>query len=152
MDWVTLAVTGFKVGAALFGGSQAKKAGRREGALLRQQAGARRGEGHYAAEEERRQARYIGSRAQAVSAASGAGGTGVVNLLADLDAEGEYRALTRRYSADTEALDLDARAQMAEKGGSAGQSAGYLSAATTLFTEGSEIWDKYKTSKQGTGA
>jgi hypothetical protein len=135
------------VGGSLLGGKESKKAGKREAALLRREAGARRAEGHYAAEEERRQARYLESRALAVAAASGGGVSDptVVNILADIDAEGEYRAMMRKYSADIEAEGFEERAEIAEKGGQAGAVASYISGATTLLSDGGDLWKKYKT-------
>ncbi len=141
--------TGLKVFGDIKKGNEAKKSGDRDAAQLRREAIARRGEGQHQAEEERRSAEFVKSRALAVAAASG-GGVGnvnVLNTLGDIDAEGETRALMRRYSADREALGLEDAASNRQREGRAARSASRIQAATTLFTDASGkggLWAKYQ--------
>lgn len=61
--------------------------------------------------DERRRAKLLDSRARAVAAASGAGASDldVTNIRGDIEAEGEYRALTQMYEGETEAASLRAQ-------------------------------------------
>lgn len=144
-----LAGTALKVFGKIKAGNEAKRSADREAAQLRDEAAARRVEGQLSAQEEKRQARLVESRALAVSAASGGGvsNTTITNVLGDIHAEGDYRALMRRYSADTEAKGLEKSAANVQAGGRAARTGSRIGAATTLFTEGGDLWDKYKPKK-----
>lgn len=100
------------------------------------------GAGQRQAEESRRQARLLASRAQAL-AGGGAGDVSVVKTVADISAEGELRALTSLYEGDTAAQRMrdQARAKIFE-GGEAKKAAGITTAAT-LFSTGSQLYSKY---------
>jgi hypothetical protein len=60
------------------------------------------------AEEERRKARLLASRALAVAAASGGGASDVTvqNIIADIEGEGTYRAMTALYQGEEKARQL----------------------------------------------
>jgi len=80
--------------------------------------------------EEQRNKEFMYSRALAVAAASG-GGTGdpgVVKLLGDLNAEGEYRIFSRLWAGQNEAEGLIHRAEEAKKEGDAAFTAGIFNA------------------------
>ena len=83
----------------IYKGVSAGRSADREARLLNERAGARRAEGGAAAREERRQARLQQSRAQALAAASGASlaDPTMINLMGDLDAEGEARGGRFRF-------------------------------------------------------
>lgn len=73
-----------------------------------------RGMGQREAVEERRQADIQQSRALALAAASGGGASDptVMDIMARLAGEGEYRALSKMYSAETEAQGYDNAAKV----------------------------------------
>ena len=85
--------------------------------------------------EEERNKEYMHSRALAVAAFSGAGTSdpGMVKVLADLNAEGEYRVMSRLWSGQNEAEGLNFRAEAARR-------------------EGDAIWDNVVISALSSGA
>lgn len=129
----------------LMQGASAKGAGRSEALQLEQQAGQDRASSQRAAEEPRRAARYMRSRVQALAAGSGAGATDptVVNLENDIDAEGEYAALTAMYEGEDQARGKEFGAAVARKQGSSAATASYLKAGSTLLSGASSWYDKY---------
>lgn len=135
------------VGAAgtLLQGSSAKGSAASEALQLEQQAGQDRASAQRAAYNERRNARYMQSRLQALAAASGAGATDptVVNLSNQIDAEGEYAALTAMYEGEDTARSREFAATVARKQGSSAATAGYLKAGGTLLSGASSWYDKY---------
>ncbi len=77
----------------------------------RQNAGQERASSQRAASEQRRQARFLSSRALALAAASGGGAGGSVeNILGDIGAEGEFRALTEMFTGEERARHLETQA------------------------------------------
>lgn len=76
----------------------------------RQAAGQERASAQRAGIEERRKGRLIESRAQAVGAASGAGGTGLELILANLGAESEFRELNELFLGEERARELETSA------------------------------------------
>ena len=85
-----------------------------EAAQARQQAGQERATSQRAAFEKRRKTRLLESRALALAAASGAGAGDptVENLLGDIGAEGEFRALSELFVGEERALGLETRADL----------------------------------------
>lgn len=120
-------------------GRAAKKAAYFEAKQMERQAFAAEAEGQAQAAIDRREGRYAVSRARAVAAGSGAGVSDptVVNLMADLEAESEYNALSALYSGKSEAMNLRLGARSRRKEGKAARTAAYLGAASTIF-EGAE--------------
>jgi len=86
--------------------------------------------------EEERDKEFMYSRALAVAAASGGGvgDPGVVKLLADLNAEGEYRVMSKLWSGLNEAQGLIFRAEEAKSEGDAAFTAGIFNAFTAAGT------------------
>src|SRR3990167_7821202 len=127
----------------------------RQAEALAQEAGQERARSQRAAEEERRQGKFIASRARALGAASGA----VFDpaILGSLDFETDYRVLSQLYSGEESARGLQYRGALARAGaagdvyaGSVAAAAGksarqrsYLSAAGALLSGGSALYDKY---------
>lgn len=146
-------------GGSIIGGKAAKRAANAqaddlmsEASQLRTQAADTRATSQRSAIQERRQARLLQSRGQAVAAASGAGAddASVVDQLAGIEGEGEYRALTALYEGDTAAKsmedDADARTRAAiatRKAGKANAMASYLSAGGSILSAGSTIYDRF---------
>ena len=88
--------------------------------------------------EEERNKEYMYSRALALAAASGGGvdDPGVVKVLADLNAEGEYRIMSRLWSGQNEAEGLIYRAEAAKREGDALFTAGMINAVTSVMSGG----------------
>jgi len=86
--------------------------------------------------EERRNKEFMYSRALAVAAAQGGstGSVGVINLLADLNAEGEYRMLAKLYTGQTEAEGLQFRAEAAIREGKSARDAAKINAITSAVS------------------
>lgn len=92
---------------------------------------------------------HMYSRALALSADSG-GGTdaGMVNLLGDLNAEGDYRIFSKLYVGADEAMGLQFQSQQAMRAGDAALEAGYVNAAKTVLNQYGNygaMWDEAKT-------
>lgn len=114
MAWVAAVAAG--LASAVKSHAEAKQ--KQQEAQGYQEAGRRRlAAGTREAQEEDRKREFMNSRALAVGAASGAGvsGPGFVKVLADLDAEGEYRVLSRMWNAQNDAEGLYFRADAARR-------------------------------------
>lgn len=95
---------------------------------------------------ERKKANYAASRALAVSAASGAGTAD--DVIADLQAEGDYRFLTSLYSGDTDAQLAKYAAGATRRTGAARQRGAYMNAGATILGGASDFYSKYGDSDQ----
>lgn len=131
--------------SSIVGGIAAKRSADSEADQLRRKAGARRAEGVAGAIEERRQGRLNESRARAVAAASGAGVTDptVVNLMGDIQADADYRALSRMYEGEEEAAGLDAAAKARKREGRAARLAGGLKGVGSILSGVDTLRSKY---------
>lgn len=129
----------------LLGGASEKGSARSQALQLEQQAGQDRASSQRAAVEQRRSARYVQSRLQALAAASGAGATDptIVKLSNDIDAAGEYAALTAMYEGESTARGEEFAAQVARRTGKAAATASYAKAGSTLLSGASSWYDKY---------
>lgn len=137
-------------GGSIFGGIQKSKALKFEAKQLEGNAGLERAMSQREAMEERRQARLLNSRALAVAAASG-GGTDdptVVNLMADIEGEGEYRALSSLYSGETSARGMEAEAKARRKEAKNAKIAGFIDGASSILGAGSSLADRYGDKKK----
>jgi len=116
-----IAILASKYAVTLYKGMQVEKLKEREAIGFEEAARRRLGAAHMEAAEEERNKKFIYSRALAVSAASGAGTSdpGMVALFGDLNAEGEYRILSRLYAGEDEAEGLRYRAEIARREGEA---------------------------------
>ncbi len=85
-----------------------------QAAQARQSAGQERAASQRDAIEQRRRARLISSRALAVAAASGAGAGDptIENILGEIGAEGEFRALNELFLGEERARDLELQAAL----------------------------------------
>lgn len=114
--------------AHIFGGIQANKAARSDDRQLRRRAGLRRATGQRAAIEEKRDARYLMSAARA-RAAGGGGNLSdptLVNIFADIEAGGEYNALSRVFDSEVEARSDEAAGAARRREGRTAQTLGIL--------------------------
>ncbi len=118
-------------------GNAARKAAKFEAKQMERDALAAEAEGQAAASVSRREGRLLKSRGIAVAAGSGASvrDPTVINLLADVEAESEYNALSALYSGKSEATKLRMGARARRKEGKAAQLAGYINAASTIFDD-----------------
>jgi hypothetical protein len=97
------------------------------------------------AASERKKAKYLRSRAQAVAGKSGADPSSpdISNILTGIDSEGEMNALNALYSGNYLASGLRTGAGVARRTGAAARTAGYTSAATTALTGTTGFYEKY---------
>lgn len=118
---------------------------RLQAAQLETQAGLKRATSQREAIDQKRQARLAFSRGLAVAAASGGGADDptVVNTLAGIEGEGEYRALTALYNGEETARGMEAEAAAARRGASSVKKAGILGAAGTVLSAGASMFDRY---------
>ncbi len=91
------------------------------------------------AEEDRRQTRMMQSRARAVGAASGGGID--LELAGDIEADGEYRALTALWEGAEAAKGRNAQAAASRFEGKAAKKAGYLKGASKAFSGAASLYD-----------
>lgn len=132
-------------GGTIIGANSEAKELRREAAQLEVNAGQERAASQRSAMEERRQGRLASSRALALAAASGAGADDptVVNAIADIEGEGEYRALTALYEGNTAGDDLERQAAARRREAKTVKRASYFKAAGTILGAGASMADRY---------
>lgn len=133
-------------GSTILGaGSEAKQL-KSEARQLEYNAGQRRASSQRQAIDERRDADLAASRALALAAASGGGADDptVVNNIAKISGEGEYRALTALYNGDVEARQMEQDAIARRKEAKNVKRAGYLEAAGTIISAGSSLSGRFK--------
>jgi hypothetical protein len=134
-----------QAGGSIFGGISKSKALKSEARQLEANAGQERAMSQREAMEERRQARLLASRGLAVAAASGGGADdpSVVNTLADIEAEGEFRALSQLFTGESEARGMEAQARARRKAAKTAKIAGFIDAGATLLGAGASLKEKY---------
>jgi hypothetical protein len=144
---IILAVGGsaLSAGGTILGAHSEAGALKGEANQLDEQAGRTRASSQRQAIDERRQAGLVASRALSLAAASGGGADDptVVNLIANTQGEGEYRALTALYNGNEEALGMEAQARSKRKEAKNVKTASYLKAAGSIISGGSTLADKY---------
>ena len=142
---ISFAGSALSAGGTIIGANAEARELRNQANQLDVQAGLDRASSQRQAMEERRQSRLASSRALAVAAASGGGADDptVVNAIAGIDGEGEYRALTRLYEGDQEALSKEAQADANRRGAKATKKAALFKAAGSILSAGSGLADKY---------
>lgn len=124
-------------GAQMYSGMAAKGAAGDDAAQLRSRARLRRAVGQREASEELRDARYLVSAARARAAASGGSlaDPTLVNLFADIEAQGEMNALTRLWNAEEEARGDVAAGDARNREGQAAMNAATLNAAMSFSSK-----------------
>lgn len=123
-------------GAALNAASVKKKQKLREEKFLREQAGRTNAAMTAEMQELIDDKMRMESRALSVAATSGAGidDPTVVNLIGDLNAEGEYRVMSRMWVGEVEAEGQRFAADEAYREGQDAENAGYVNAATSVLS------------------
>lgn len=98
------------------------------------------------AESERKKARLLQSRVKALAAASGAGASDptIIDIMGDIEREGEIRALDALYEGRTAAEGLRFASGIRRREGREGRRAGTISAVGDLFSAGGSIASRYQ--------
>lgn len=99
------------------------------------------------AQQERKKANLVKSRALAVAGASGTdpSSVGISNILTDIDTEGDFNVLGTLISGDYAARGLNRQAAATANEGQARKKAAYVSAGLTALDGGLSWFDKYGT-------
>ncbi len=132
-----LAVIAVKGLGQLYKGAQIKKLKDREAEAYREAKNRRMAAATREMAEEDRKKEFMYSRALALAAAQ-TGNTsdaGLVALFGDLNAEGEYRILSRLWSGQNDAEGLIFRAEAATREGKAAVTASYINAVTSVVSD-----------------
>lgn len=145
VPYISAAGTILSTVGTISAGRAEDKAAKFQAAQMQQQAGQERAAGQREAIDERRKARLAESRALAVSAASGAGASDptVLDIMGDLESEGEYRALTALYNGEERARGLESGAAAKRFEGATAKRAGYMKGGATILGGGYSLLDKY---------
>lgn len=127
-------------------GRAQQQAANYEASQLEQNAQQERAASQRQAMEQRRQGRLAQSRGLALAAASGAGASdpGVLDIMGDIDAEGEYRALTALYEGEERARGRQTQANLRRYEGKAAKRAGNMQAMSTVLSSGGKtLYDRF---------
>lgn len=132
MAWAAAVVAGAAQAIAAYKKSKAHEA---QAAEYREAKNRRMGAATREMAEERRKQEFIHSRAVAVAAASGAGtDAGMVKILSDLNAEGEYRVMSLLWSGLNDAEGFLARAKAEEQAADDALVMGAVNAVSSAFS------------------
>lgn len=136
---------GLKAAGSIIGANAQAKDLRFQADQLDAQAGMERASSQRQAIDERRQATLAESRGLALAAASGGGADDptVVNAIAGIHGEGEYRALTAMYNGEERARSDEAQAAAKRSGAKSVKTAGVLDAMGTILSAGTSLYDRY---------
>jgi hypothetical protein len=142
---LAVAGTALSAGGTIIGSQAEGRELNLQATQLDAQAGRERATSQRQAMEERRQARLASSRGLALAAASG-GGTddpSVVNALASIEGEGEYRAMSALYSGEESAKGMEDEADARRRGAKSTKAGGLIKAGSTILSAGSSLHGKY---------
>ena len=142
---LAVAGTALSAGGTILGANAEARELRKEAAQLDIRAGLERASSHRQAIDERRQARLAASRGLAVAAASGGGADDptVVNELAKIEGEGEFRALSALYSGEESARGTESEADAKRRAAKSTKKAGLIGAAGSVLSAGSSLYGRY---------
>lgn len=145
MGMMAAVAMGISAGSAVAGGINAKRAADVESRQLEIAAGQAQAASHRVAQDEGRKSRLIQSRALALAAASGGGASDptVVDIIADIAGEGEYRSELALYEGKDRARAFKLKGAAALEEGRQRRTAGYIKGASTLMSAGSSMYEKY---------
>jgi hypothetical protein len=142
MQFAQVAGSALQIGGSISAGNNANAEAKFRAAQLDQAAGQTQASAQRAALEERRQTKLAQSRLLALSQ-GGSMDAGVVDLAADLAADGEYRALSALYEGDERAAGMRDQAAAVRVSGKNARTAGYVGAAATAFGSYKSLAEKY---------
>lgn len=142
---LTVGSTLFSAVGAIRAGNDAKSAADYEAAQQERMAGQERAAGQRRMIEEMRQMRLTTSRARAVNAASGGGALdpSVIDIMGDLESEGQYRADTAMYESEERARNLQGGANISRFQGKQARTAGYIKGISTLASGASTLYSRF---------
>lgn len=142
---MAIAGAALSAGGTIVGANNEAKELRSEANQLDANAGQERAVSQRRAIEEKRQSRLAASRALAVAAASGGGASDptVVNAIANLEGEGEYRALSSLYEGNVAGDDLERQAAARRREAKNTKKASLFKAGSTILGAGSSMFDRY---------
>lgn len=122
-------------------GREADRAAQFEAEQLEKNAKAARATASREAKEEHRQKRLAMSRARAIGAASGSDRD--FDLEGDIEAEGQYRALSAIFEGEEAAKGRITQAKARRYDGKVAKRAGFMSAGGSLLGTGASLLEKY---------
>lgn len=129
--------TAVSAGGTIASGNAARRQGNFINRQMEQAAGQERAAGQRVAIEERRKADLATSRAEAVAAASGAGGKTVTDIIGGIQGQGEYNALSALFSSEERARGMELQGKTAAMQGKQARKASVVAAiGNTLATMG----------------
>lgn len=152
MAWLAAAAPYLMAASAVIGVGTNLMAGKQQNAIAKFEAGqmeanakAERVASQREADTERKRSDYLQSRATALAASSGgsANDPTIENIVAGLDSEGEYRALSALYNGEQAAQGIDLGAGVRRIEGRNARTASKWEAAKTLMSSGFSLYDKY---------
>lgn len=140
-----MASTVLSAGGQVQSGLQTNRAAQYEAGALRTAGGQALASSQRVAYGERRQKDLALSRAQAVAAASGGGATdkGVLDIMAGIEAQGEYNAMSALYEGQAAKQAYETQADLTSYAGKQARMAGFLKGTTTALAGGSSLYEKY---------
>lgn len=144
---LALAVAGsaMQAGGTILGADARSDELRSQAGQLDQMAVQDRASSQRTAGEQKRQARLLQSTALARAAASGGGASDptVMNILANLSGEAEFRALTALYEGEESARSKEMQAQAKRKEAKNAKRAGYVAAAGQILQSGATMYERF---------
>lgn len=154
MGMMSAFAVAMQAGAQIGAGRSAKRAANIQAQQLDIAGGQEIAASHRSAEAEEHRARLLASRALAVAGASGGGVSDptVVDIVAGIFAEGEYRSDLALYEGQERARAMRLKGEAARTEGKSKESAGYIGAATTIanyygkktmMEGGTSLYEKY---------
>lgn len=140
MEMVLFASMAAKAAGTIAQGINADKMAKFQAKQMREMANRKEAISQREANEERKAARLLSSRAKAIAGASGAGvdDPTVTKILGDIDSQGEYQALLALYDGSMEARADRLQAQAVREEGRQAKRGAYISAIADL---GTSMWD-----------
>lgn len=142
--------TALSAGGTIVGANSQAKELRAEAGQLEQQAGQDRASSQRTAAEQKRQARLLASRAQAVGAATGGGlDPTVVNTIANIEGEGELRALTALFDGEEEARSGEMQAAARRREAKTVKKAALFGAGGQILQAGATMYSRFSTPQGG---
>lgn len=132
-------------GTSLIGAGAESRQLKSQAKQLKRNAGLSRASGQRSAIDTRREIDVVQSRALALAAASGADASDptIINNIARLEGEGEYRAITALYNSEQEALVQQDEARSRLKEAKNVKKAGLIKFGSSLISAGSTLAGRY---------
>jgi len=143
--YASLAQLGLSAGGKFMAGRMQRQSDQYAVGVLGQEANASAASGIQGAIADKRYTNYVASSAAARAAASGTTGTSptVLNVLSNIQSQGEYKALNSIYTGEDRANELLSRATGLRREGQAAQTSGWLSGISSVLSGGVSWYNKY---------